>query len=414
MTQANLVRKRRFSTQQTFAALKHRNYRLWFYGQMTSLFGTWMQSTAQGYLVYQLTHSAAYLGYVSFAAGIPGWFLVLFGGMLADRVPRRTLLVITQSIMMMLAFVLAGLTFLHLVQPWHIVVLAFLLGITNAFDSPARQSFVLELVEREDLTNAIALNSTMFNIATATGPATAGLAYAAFGPAWCFVINAVSFLAVIWALLMMRVKPLPPSRHSSPLVDIKEGLGYVIASPMIAALIGLVGVYNLFGQSFTTLFPAWAVDVMKGDATTNGLMISARGIGALFAALTIASLGRFKYKGLLVSIGSFVFPISVLLFALARWLPLSLFILFIAGGAAIFVVNLANALVQTLCADELRGRVMGLYSITYLGLAPIGGLLIGGTAQQISEPPTVILFALITLACSALMWIFVPKLRTLS
>ena len=192
--------------QRTFAPLNHPNYRLWFIGQLVSLVGTWMQSTAQGYLIYDLTHSAAYLGYVGFASGVPTVLLTLYGGVVADRVPRRTLLIITQIYMMLLAVALATLVFTNLIQPWHILVLAFLLGIGNSFDAPARQSFVVELVGHDDLANAIALNSSMFTTANAVGPAVAGLTYAVVGPAWCFTINAISFLAVILALSLMRLK----------------------------------------------------------------------------------------------------------------------------------------------------------------------------------------------------------------
>src|SRR5437773_6836739 len=195
----------------TFASLKHRNYRLWFTGNLVSLFGTWMQATAQGYLVFQLTNSPAYLGYVGFAAGVPAWMFTLYGGVIADRMSRRTLMLITQTSMMILAFVLAGLVFAGLVRPWQIVTLAFLLGVANAFDGPARLAFVVELVDREDLTNAIALNATMFNLATATGPAMAGLTYALIGPAWCFMLNGLSFTASITALLRMKLPPPKPA-----------------------------------------------------------------------------------------------------------------------------------------------------------------------------------------------------------
>src|SRR5689334_14876397 len=222
------------SVQQTFAALKYRNYRLWFNGQLVSLFGTWMQATAQGYLVFQLTQSPAYLGYVGFAAGVPAWVFTLYGGVIADRMSRRTLMLITQTAMMLLAFVLAGLVFAGVAQPWQIIALAFLLGVANAFDGPARLAFVVELVEREDLTNAIALNATMFNLASATGPAMAGLAYALVGPGWCFMLNGLSFLAVIWALLRMRLEPRPPkARRGSTWADLGEGLRYILGERTI-------------------------------------------------------------------------------------------------------------------------------------------------------------------------------------
>ena len=222
------------SAKQTFASLGHRNYRLWFTGQAASLIGTWMQFTAQGFLVFKLTHSPAFLGYVSFAYGAPVWLFTLFGGVISDRLPRRNLLLVTQTTMMILAFILAGLTFLGHIQPWHIVLLALGLGVVNSFDTPARQAFAVELVERKDLGNAIALNSTMFNLATAIGPAIAGVTYAVFGPGWCFTINGVSFIAVIAALSMMRLKPQAPrARTGTALDDLKEGLRYVINQPTI-------------------------------------------------------------------------------------------------------------------------------------------------------------------------------------
>jgi len=414
MSQTSLSLRKGFSLDQTFAALKYPNYRLWFFGQMTSLFGTWMQSTAQGYLAFELTHSAAYLGYISFASGLPSWLLILFGGVVADRVPRRSLLVVTQTLQMLLAFVLALLAFLHVVQPWHIVALAFLLGVTNAFDTPARQSFVLELVDREHLTNAIALNSTMFNTAVVVGPATAGLAYAAFGPGWCFLLNGVSFIAVIAALLQMKLKR-PPIRphHTSALSELKEGLRYAMGHPIIRALVAMMSISAVFGISYGTIFPAWAVDVLHGDARTNGLLVSARGVGSLIAALFVASTAHTGKKGRILTFGTFLFPVALLGFAFARWLPASLLLLVVAGGAQVLFGNLANALVQTQAADELRGRVMALYSLTFMGLQPLGGLLVGVAAQGIGEPLTVVLAAIITFGLAVGMWVFEPAIRAL-
>ncbi|MGB9673964.1 MAG: MFS transporter, partial [Anaerolineales bacterium] len=271
---------RRINISDTFAALRHPNYRLWFYGQMISLMGTWMQSTAQGFLVFQLTNSPVYLGYVGFASGVPAWLFTLYGGFIADRMQRRTLLIITQTSMMILAFILALLTFLGIVQPWHIIALAFLLGVANAFDAPARQAFVLEMVPREDLTNAVALNATMFNTGTAFGPAIAGITYAAFGPAWCFTINGISFLAVIGALAMMRLKPMPLDKsQKSVFQGIREGYRFVRTSVIVRTLILYLAAVSLFGMGFATLMPDWAVKILGGDATTNGLLQSARGVG---------------------------------------------------------------------------------------------------------------------------------------
>src|SRR5918997_2831045 len=224
--------------QRTFAALRHPNYRLWFFGQLVSLVGTWMQITAQSFLVFELTHSTAYLGYVGFANGLPAWLFMLYGGVVADRVARRRLLVITQSTMLVLALVLAALSFTQLVQPWHVVLLALLLGTTNAFDAPAAQAFVFDLVDREDVTNAIALNSSQFNLATVVGPTVAGLTYAAFGPAWCFALNGVSYLAVIAALLRMRLPAREPAaRASSAFTQLKQGVRYTLTHPILRSLV---------------------------------------------------------------------------------------------------------------------------------------------------------------------------------
>src|SRR4051812_14173861 len=402
------------TVQRTFAALKYRNYRLWFSGQLVSLFGTWMQTTAQGYLVFQLTQSPVYLGYVGFAAGVPAWLFTLYGGVIADRMSRRTLMLITQTVMMILAFVLAGLVFAGLVQPWQIVTLAFLLGVANAFDGPARLAFVVELVEREDLTNAIALNSSMFNLATATGPAVAGLTYALIGPAWCFMLNGLSFIAVIWALLRMKLPPRERgTKRASTWADLGEGVRYVLRDPAIRTLIGLVGVTSMFGISFATLFPAWAVDVLGGDATTNGLLQSARGLGALLSALMLASLGRSRFKGKLLTLGTFAFPLLLLLFTFVRSLPSSLAVLVGTGMAVILIMNVANALVQGLVPDALRGRVMSVYSMTFFGCMPLGALWVGAVAEYANAPTAMIVGGTISLAFAALLFVFAPWVRGL-
>lgn len=399
---------------QTFAAFKHRNYRLWFMGQLVSLVGTWMQTTAQGYLVFQLTHSPLYLGYVGFAAGAPSWLFMLYGGVIADRMSRRKLLLIAQSTMMVLAFIQAGLTFAGLIQPWHIIVLALGLGIANAFDAPARQAFTVEMVGREDLTNAIALNSSMFNLATVVGPAVAGLTYAWVGPAWCFTLNGLSFIAVITALLMMRLKPmLTKKRTTAALDDLKEGLRYTASHVAIRTLVSIAAVVSLFGLAFMTLMPAWATTVLGGDASTNGLLLAARGVGAVTGALMIAALGQFNGRGKLLTVGSFVFPLMMLIFAEVRWLPLSLLMLAGTGWGFMVLFNLANTLLQTLVPDDLRGRVVSIYTLGFFGLMPLGALLAGWVAEQLGEPNTLALSALITLAFSGWLWLRVPQLRAL-
>ena len=402
----------RLSARSTFAALSYPNYRLWYFGQMISLFGTWMQSTAQGYLVYELTRSPAFLGYVGFAAGLPSWLFMLYAGVIADRMPRRKLLLITQTMMMALAFVLAGLTFSGLVRPWHIVVLAFCLGMANAFDAPGRQAFVTELVERKDLTNAIALNSTMFNAATAVGPAVGGLIYAGLGPAWCFSINAVTFLAVIGALSLMKLKPIQPAAsRKSTLEDIRLGFRYVASQRVVRTVILHLLVVSIFGISFVTLVPAWAVDILGGNAATNGYLQSARGVGALSGALMLAATSAFLSRGKLLSAGSFVFPVLLLVFSTLRVLPLTLLALLGIGWGFMVTANASNALVQSQVPDELRGRVMSIYMLSFFGCMPIGALLAGSAAAAIGAPLTIRLGALVLLLTAGLVWWRVPELR---
>jgi MFS family permease len=398
----------------TFAALAFPNYRLWFFGQTISLFGTWMQSTAQGYLVYELTRSEAYLGYVGFASGVATWIFTLYGGVIADRVPRRGLLMITQAASMLLALVLSLLTFTHVVAPWHIVILAFFLGIVNAFDAPARQAFVLEMVDRSVLVNAIALNSTMFNMAIVVGPAVGGLAYAFFGPGWCFAINGLSFVAVIIALGVMKLsKWIPPAVKANALADIKAGLAAVVKDRRILALTCLIGAMSLFGMSFLTLLPAWAVEILGGDARTNGFLQSARGVGALAASLAIATLAHRGARGKVMTIASFLFPILVGLFSFTRSLPLSLAALAAVGAANITQNNLANSLVQTLTPDALRGRVMGIYMLSFSGFLTIGALLAGQAATVLGAPLTVTIGAAGMFACATAITIAVPSVRRL-
>ncbi len=398
--------------QETFAALKHYNYRLWFFGQVVSLMGTWMQSTAQGYLIYQLTQSTAYLGLVAFVGGVATWLFTLFGGVVADRIPRRNLMVITQTSMLVLAFILGGLTFTNLVKPWHVLILAFLLGVANAFDAPARVSFVMEMVPREEMTNAIALNSTMFNIATVVGPSVAGLTYAAFGPAWCFILNGISFIAVIVALLLMHIKvDVQPVRRSNALAEIGEGLRYVFTNRMVLILTCSVGLVAMFGFGLMNLLPAWATDVLHGNEVTNGLLVSARGFGALISALMLASMTRHRIRGKLWMVGFLIAPVAMFVFAWVRWLPLSLAILGVIGWGMMMMTNNSNALIQSDVPDNLRGRVMGVYALVFNGFIPIGALLAGGIAEKLGSPATVIICAAILFVFVVAIGIFLPEIR---
>jgi MFS family permease len=402
------------SVRDTFASLKYPNYRLWFIGQLVSLVGTWTQATAQGYLIYQLTKSPAYLGYASFANGLPSWFFTLYAGAIADRVPRRTLMIITQSSMLILAFILAILAFTNTVQWWHILILTFLLGISNAFDAPARQAFVLEMVDREDMTNAIALNSTMFNSAVVLGPAFGGLIYAWVGPGWCFTINGISFIAVIIALLMMKLKPFVPIRsNGSTWSDVREGLNYVINNPALRMMISNLFITTVFGLGIAALIPAWAVVVLGGDATTNGFLLAARGFGSLIGALTLAALGRIRFRGKVWTINSIIMPIMMVVFAYMHWLIPSLLAMAAMGFTFMMIVNLSNAMVQTRIPDEMRGRVMGIYAFFFFGAIPLGSLISGWAAEIIGEPLTVIISAIILMVFA--LWVIwrQPALRAM-
>lgn len=289
-----------------------------------------------------------------------------------------------------------------------------MLGIANAFDAPARQSFVVELVDREDLGNAIALTSTMINLGSAIGPATAGVAYALVGPAWCFVINGISFIAVIVALLMMRLQAQPVLENKgSAMKDIQDGLHYVGSHPIILVLIATAGVATVFSTSFTTLLPAWSVNILHGDSTTNGFLQSARGLGSLIGALAIASLVRMKIKGKLLTLGSVLFPGLILIWSFINWLPFSMLVLVGIGMGMMFLLNMINILVQAQVPDLLRGRVMSIYTLVIFGMAPLGSLLMGAAAEAIGEPASVAVGALITLAFAAWLWWRVPHVRAL-
>jgi len=368
----------------TFAAFRHRNYRLWFVGQTISITGTWMQSVAQSWLIYDLTGSKLALGTVSFLGSLPTLFLMLPGGAVADRIPRRKLLLLTQSAMMVLAFILAALAATGVLRVWHIALLAACLGVAQSFDAPARQALVVEMVEdRKDLLNAIALNSTIFNLGRIIGPAIGGMVLAAVGAAWCFALNGASFVAVIVALWCMRLRPSQQGRQRSQglLADAREGLRYVARNRIILAMIGLTGFANLFGMSYATLMPVYAADVLRVGERGLGILNAAVGVGALVGSLTLASLTRYRRKGLLLAVGSILFPLSALLYGFSRSFPLSLFCLALVGWAIVTQNSSNNTLIQTLCPDELRGRVMSVFTLMIFGTSPFASLQAGMIAQ---------------------------------
>ncbi len=391
----------------TFAGLQHRNYKLWFIGQIISLFGSWMQMTAQSFFIFELTHSPAFLGFVGFANGLPSWLFMMYGGVIADRFSRKKILIITQSIMMVLAFILALLTFTKLVLPWHIILLAFLLGIANAFDAPARQAFVNELVPKEDLLNAIALNSMMFHSAAAIGPAVAGVTYAVAGPAWCFIINGLSFLAVIYNLYIMKIASSGGKASGKSAVhELMDGIRYVRTQRKIQIIMGIVAFSTFFGLSVATLFPDWAVKTLHGDSTTNGLLQASRGVGAVICSLAIASYSKKMPRQKVLLTGLFSLPLFMILFSFNSTLLLSAVILVGIGAGIIAVNNLSNGLIQTLVSEEFRGRVMGIYSFSFFGFMPVGALWIGMLAEHFGSPNAILINAGILLIFSLIIFYF--------
>jgi MFS family permease len=395
-----------------FRALRHRNYRLFIGGQFISLIGTWMQNVAQSWLVYRLTGSSLLLGLIGFVNQVPIFLLSAAGGAAADRVDRRRLIIAAQFSMMVLATILAALTLGGWIHMWHIFVLAALLGVANAFDVPARQSFFVQLVGRTDLMNAIALNSSVFNGARILGPAVAGFLVASLGEGWCFLLNAVSYVAVIAGLLMIRLDPRPVREPgSSPLADIIEGFRFVWHTGPIHALLALLGVVSLVGMPYTVLMPVFADRVLEGGAKSLGLLLGATGIGALFGALMVAARRGVKGLGRWVAIACAAFGTFLLLFSLSRRLWLSMILLVPTGFAVMVQMACSNTLIQTMVPDHLRGRVMALYSMTFLGIAPFGALLSGALADRLGAPVTVGVGGLVCLAGAGIFWTRWPALR---
>jgi MFS family permease len=396
-----------------FGALRYYNYRLWFFGQMVSLMGTWMQSVAQGWLVYQLTGSELALGTISFIGALPTLVLMLPAGVVVDRVPKRTVLLATQTAMMLLAFALAALAASGVLQVWHVAVLAVGLGVVNSFDAPARQSLAVEMVEdRRDMMNAIAMNSTMFNIARIAGPALAGIVLAAVGTVWCFALNGLSFLAVIAGLWAMRLpgKPGIP-HHEGVRAQMMVGLRYVWQNVSIRAIITVMGVSCLTAMSYGVLLPVFAADVFHAGEKGLGALNAAMGAGALLGSLTVAAMGGLRRKGLLLTAGNLLFPLLLLGFAFSPSYAVALAALVLVGWAMMAQNATANTLVQATVPDELRGRVMAAYSLVFFGSSPFGSLQIGALAQALGPVMAVAISAGVNLAYALYTLLAVPKVR---
>ncbi len=397
---------------ETVRSLRHRNFQLFFSGQLISLIGTWMQNVAQSWLVYRLTGSSLLLGTVSFAGQIPVFPLAPLAGMVADRWNRRSIVIITQTSSMVLAFILAALTLTKRITVWEIVLLAALLGVVNAFDIPARQSFLVEMVGREDLMNAIALNSSIFNSARIIGPGIAGILVASIGEGWCFFANAVSYIAVIVGLFLMKIPPRQAERAIKSAFDhIAEGFRFVRRTAPIRSLLMILGLVSLVGMPYTVLMPVFAKNVLHGDATTLGVLGSAAGIGALAGALALASRTRVEGLGKWVWKACASFGAFLILFSFSHWYALSVLLLVPVGFSLMTQMGSTNTLVQSMVPDRLRGRTMAVYSMMFMGMSPVGAILAGAAADRIGAPTTVALGGVISIVAAIAFARHLPKIH---
>ena len=409
-------------------ALRHRNFQLFFSGQLISLVGTWMQSVAQSWLVYRLTGSGLKLGAVGFASQIPVFLFAPIGGITADRFNRQRVVIGTQIASMLLAFILAALTLSHEVEGrvWLIFVLAALLGVVNAFDIPGRQAFLVDMVGKEDLMNAIALNSSMFNGARVIGPAVAGILVAKLGEGWCFFANGVSYIAVIIGLLMMDVHAPPRvSRHASPLEHIIEGFQFVRHTAPIRALLTLLGVVSITGMPYVVLMPIFADRILHSGgqefasligsrdlgAVRLGILMGATGVGALLGALTLAVRSGVKGLGRWVTVCCAGFGVSLMLFAVSTSFWVSVILLLPVGYFIMLQMASSNTLIQAMVPDAMRGRTMAVYSMMFMGMAPVGALLGGALSDRLGAPLTVAIGGLASLAGAWWFAVQLPKIR---
>jgi MFS family permease len=393
-------------------SLKHRNFQLFFGGQLISLVGTWMDTAAEALLVYRLTGSSLLLGTVAFAGQIPIALCATAGGYVADRFDRRKIVIATQTLSMILAGVLAFLTLTHRVTVGEVILLAALMGVVNGFDIPTRQAFLVQMVGREDLMNAIALNSSMFQGARVVGPVVAGIIVYKIGEGWCFFANSASYIAVIAGLLMMRVaRRIPERRTDSPLRHVTEGFRFARDTVPIRALLLLIALVSLVGMPYSVLMPVFAVKILHGTARTYGMLMGATGVGALLGGLTLASRRGVSGLGRWVAMACGGFGTCLVLFSQSRWYLASLCVLVPMGFSMMTQMASSNTLIQVMVPDRLRGRIMGVYSIVFMGMAPLGSLLCGALAERIGAPETLTIGGAIAVCGAILFAINLPKIR---
>jgi MFS family permease len=397
-----------------FRAMKHRNFQLFVIGQLISLIGTWVQNTAQQWLVYRLTGSAALLGLFAFASQVPMLLLAWMGGYAGDRYNRHRAVIMTQTISMILAFVLALLTLTHIIKTWHLIVIALLVGIVNAFDVPIRQAFFVHMVGKDDLPNAIALNSSIFNGARVIGPAIAGFAIALVGEGWCFFINGLSFVAVIIALQMMTIEPTDrQGAKENPVRSFIEGFRFAMNDVPIRSALFLLSLLSFFGLQYSVFLPIYASDILHGGARTLGLLMSAAGVGAVLGALHFAA--RTEYKGLArwIAATCTACAIGLLVFSFATSFWVCATVLFVVGFAATSQMAATNTIIQQRVPDELRSRLMAVYATLFMGVMPIGALIAGVVAHHIGAPHTLLIFGLaVLIGCLVFLSRVVAKLNS--
>jgi len=383
----------------TFSAFKSRNYRLYFTGQSISLIGTWMQKTAVSWVVYSETHSKFMLGLTLFASMFPSFVFSFLGGVASDRYNRYKLLLITQFASMGQAILMTALIFFKHYSVWEIIALSALLGFINAFDVPARQSLVYEMVDNKaDLPNALALNSSMVNLSRLIGPGIAGLALEKFGEDICFGLNAVSFIAVIGSLLMMKLPAfLEKPRTKNVFGELKEGLQYIKQTPSIAFVLIMLALISLLVLPFSTLIPVYAKDIFKGTASTFGVIDSVIGLGAFCGAIFLASLKPGRNLRKILATNTIIFGIGLVLFSHSTYYPIALVFAAISGFGMMSQITISNTLIQTTVDPSMRGRVISFYAMAFFGMQPLGGLLIGTISQWIGTPDTVMIQGIITL-----------------
>ncbi len=395
---------------QTFASLRHRNFRLFFGGQLISLTGSWMQSTAQGWLVYELTGSKMLLGVVTAVGSAPMMLFSIWGGSLADRHSKRRIVLCTQSALMLAAFVLGALVALNSIQTWQILALAAFAGLAMAFDMPARQAFMVEMTSREDLMNAISLNSSIVNGARVIGPSVAGFLMARVGLEMCFFLNGLSFIAVIAGLMLMRLpKFVPPERPESAWAHAVEGFTYVWQNRRLRLVLVLFAIVGIFGWSYAVLMPAFATDVLHVQQEQYGMLLSANGLGALLGALTVATFGSQLRRRVLVIGGLAVFSAMLMLLAVVPNFHWALVFLVIGGWGMLLFFSTINTLLQTTASDAMRGRVMGIWAVIFGGMTPIGGLMAGTTSHLFGVQPALGLGAGVCALSALGVWFVVWK-----